>query len=80
MAACSVVRRITVPLMLPVFFLVSILTILGPMQIYDIIVATTNGGPAGHTEVPITQILLAMESITGGVHTINDQSAKAASA
>jgi raffinose/stachyose/melibiose transport system permease protein len=52
--------RITVPLMLPVFFLVSILTVLGTMQIYDIIVSTTNGGPGYHTEVPITRILAAM--------------------
>jgi len=52
--------RITAPLMLPVFFLVSILTILGTMQIYDIIISTTNGGPGYHTEVPITRILAAM--------------------
>jgi raffinose/stachyose/melibiose transport system permease protein len=52
--------KITVPLMLPVFFLVSILTVLGTMQIYDIIAATTNGGPGYHTEVPITRILAAM--------------------
>ena len=48
---------ITVPMMIPVFVLVAILTILGTMQIYDIIAATTNGGPTGHTEVPVTQIL-----------------------
>lgn len=52
--------RITVPLMLPVFFLVSILTVLGTMQIFDIIVSTTQGGPGYHTEVPITRILAAM--------------------
>ena len=52
--------RITVPLMMPVFFLVSILTILGTMQIFDIIISTTNGGPGYHTEVPITRILVAM--------------------
>ncbi len=52
--------KITVPLMLPVFFLVSILTVLGTMQIFEIIVATTNGGPGYHTEVPITRILTAM--------------------
>jgi len=52
--------RITVPLMLPVFFLVSILTVLGTMQIFDIIVSTTKGGPGYHTEVPITRILAAM--------------------
>lgn len=56
----AIFRRITVPLMMPVFFLVSILTILGTMQIFDIIVATTNGGPGYHTEVPVTRILAAM--------------------
>ena len=40
--------------------LVSILTILGTMQIFDIIIATTGGGPGYHTEVPITRILAAM--------------------
>ena len=53
-------RYITVPLMMPVFFLVSILTILGTMQIFDIILATTNGGPGYHTEVPVTRILVTM--------------------
>ena len=53
-------RHITVPLMMPVFFLVSILTILGTMQIYDIIISTTMGGPGSHTEVPITRILFSM--------------------
>ena len=56
----QIFRKITFPLKLPVFFLVSILTVLGTMQIYDIIVATTNGGPGYHTEVPITRILAAM--------------------
>jgi ABC-type sugar transport system permease subunit len=51
---------ITVPHMIPVFVLVSILTILGTMQIYDIIIATTRGGPGYHTEVPITRILHSM--------------------
>ena len=53
-------RNITVPLMIPVFILVSILTILGTMQIFDIIVATTGGGPGYHTEVPITRIVQTM--------------------
>jgi ABC-type sugar transport system permease subunit len=46
--------------MIPVFFLVSILTILGTMQLYDLIISTTQGGPGYHTEVPITRILAAM--------------------
>ncbi len=55
-----VFKRITAPLMIPVFILVSILTILGTMQIFDIIIATTGGGPGYHTEVPITRIVAMM--------------------
>ena len=51
---------ITIPMMIPVLFLVSILTILGTMQIYDIIIATTQGGPGYHTEVPITRIFASL--------------------
>jgi len=56
----QMLRRITVPLMVPVFVLVSILTILGCMQIYALIVATTGGGPGYHTEVPVTRIISSM--------------------
>ena len=52
---------ITCPLMIPVFILVSILTILGTMQIYDLIISMTNGGPEYYTEVPITRILASMQ-------------------
>ena len=52
--------KVTVPLMVPVFVLVVILTILNTMQIYDLIVSLTGGGPGYHTEVPITRILAAM--------------------
>lgn len=53
-------RHITVPLLMPVFIIVSILTILGTMQIFDLIIATTQGGPGYHTEVPITRIFQSM--------------------
>lgn len=56
----AIFRHIIIPLMIPVFFLVSILTILGTMQIFDIVVALTNGGPGGHTEVPIFRIITEM--------------------
>ena len=56
----DIFRRVTVPLMIPVFILVAVLTVLGTMQIYDLIVSTTGGGPGYHTEVPITRILAAM--------------------
>ena len=55
-------KSITTPLMIPVFVLVIILTILGTMQIYDIIYSTTRGGPGYHTEVPITRIMHSMDS------------------
>jgi ABC-type sugar transport system permease subunit len=53
-------RHITLPLLLPVCITVSILTILGTMQIFALIVATTGGGPGYHTEVPITRIFHSM--------------------
>jgi ABC-type sugar transport system permease subunit len=49
-------KCITAPLLIPVFTLVSILTILGSMQIFDLIYSMTRGGPAGYTHVPITKI------------------------
>ncbi len=52
--------RITIPLLLPVCVVVSILTILGTMQIFGLIIATTTGGPGYHTEVPITRIFHSM--------------------
>lgn len=59
-SAWEIFRRITAPLMIPVFVLVMILTVLGTMQIYDIIVATTGGGPGYHTEVPVSRIIARM--------------------
>jgi ABC-type sugar transport system permease subunit len=49
-------KHITIPSMISVFTIVSILTILGTMQIFDLIYSMTRGGPAGHTHVPITRI------------------------
>lgn len=49
--------KITVPLMIPVFILVSVLTILGTMQMYDLVITTTRGGPGFHTEVPMKRIV-----------------------
>ncbi|MDD3192185.1 MAG: sugar ABC transporter permease, partial [Bacilli bacterium] len=49
-------KHITFPCMIPVFTIVTILTILGSMQIFDLIYSMTRGGPAGYTHVPITKI------------------------
>ena len=43
--------------MIPVFVLVSILTILGTMQIYALVITTTGGGPGFLTEVPMKRML-----------------------
>jgi len=58
--AWSRFRHITLPLLVPVCVVVSVLTILGTMQIFALIMATTQGGPAFHTEVPITRIMASM--------------------
>jgi ABC-type sugar transport system permease subunit len=53
-------KNVTIPLMIPVAVLVSILTILGTMQAFVLIIAMTGGGPAYHTEVPVLRILASM--------------------
>jgi len=53
-------RKITLPLMIPVAVLVGILTVLGTMQAFVLIIAMTGGGPAYHTQVPVLRILAAM--------------------
>ncbi|MFA5038049.1 MAG: sugar ABC transporter permease [Candidatus Omnitrophota bacterium] len=54
-------RNVTIPLMIPVFVLVMILTILGSMQVFVLILSMTGGGPGYHTEVPVTRILASMQ-------------------
>ena len=58
--AWQIFKEVTIPMMIPVFVLVAILTILGTMQIFDIIISTTGGGPGYHTEVPVTRIYATM--------------------
>lgn len=53
-------RKITIPLMMPVAVLVAILTVLGTMQGFVLIIAMTDGGPAYHTQVPVLRILASM--------------------
>jgi ABC-type sugar transport system permease subunit len=59
--ALSCFKNITLPLMMPVAVLVAILTILGTMQGFVMIIAMTNGGPAYHTQVPVLRILESMQ-------------------
>ncbi|MBC8473784.1 MAG: sugar ABC transporter permease [Candidatus Omnitrophica bacterium] len=56
----QIFKRVTMPLMMPVFILVSILTVLGTMQVFVLILSMTGGGPGYHTEVPVTRILASM--------------------
>jgi ABC-type sugar transport system permease subunit len=53
-------KKITFPLMIPVAVLVGILTVLGTMQAFVMIIAMTDGGPAYHTQVPMLRILASM--------------------
>lgn len=53
-------RRITVPMMAPVILLVAILTVLGTMQVFALILGLVGGEFAGHTSVPVLRILNSM--------------------
>jgi ABC-type sugar transport system permease subunit len=46
--------------MIPVFVLVSILTILGSMQAFVLVLTMTGGSPALGASVPVTRILHSM--------------------
>lgn len=53
-------RKITLPLMISVAVLVAILTVLGTMQAFVLIISLVGGELAGHTSVPVLRILAAM--------------------
>ncbi len=55
-------KNITIPLMIPVIVLVAILTILGTMQAFVLIIGLVGGELAGHTSVPVLRILASMLS------------------
>jgi ABC-type sugar transport system permease subunit len=59
-SAWQIFKKITLPLMVPVMVLVAILTVLGTMQAFVLIIAMTGGGPGYHTEVPVLRILASM--------------------
>ncbi len=52
--------NVTIPMMMPVILVVVILTILGCMQAFVLILALVNKGLVFHTEVPVTRILSSM--------------------
>jgi ABC-type sugar transport system permease subunit len=53
-------RKVTIPLMIPVIVLVAILTVLGTMQAFVLIIGLVGGELAGHTSVPVLRILASM--------------------
>ncbi|MDD5655358.1 MAG: sugar ABC transporter permease [Candidatus Omnitrophica bacterium] len=53
-------KSVTIPLMILVVVTVMILTVLGTMQAFVLIIAMTGGGPAYHTQVPVLRILASM--------------------
>ncbi|MEW6101301.1 MAG: sugar ABC transporter permease [Candidatus Omnitrophota bacterium] len=53
-------RKITMPMMIPVMVLVAILTVLGTMQAFVLIIGLVGGELAGHTSVPVLRILASM--------------------
>ncbi len=62
--------HVTIPSLIPVATLVFILTLLGTMQTFPLVIAMTNGGPGFHTEVPVTRIYkMAFESYHFGYAT-----------
>ncbi|MBP7216126.1 MAG: sugar ABC transporter permease [Candidatus Omnitrophica bacterium] len=52
--------KVTIPMMIPVIVLVMILTVLGSMQAFVLIIGLVGGELAGHTSVPVLRILAAM--------------------
>jgi len=56
----QVFRNITVPMMVPVILVVAILTVLGSMQVFVLILSMVGQGLVYHTEVPVTRILNSM--------------------
>ncbi len=52
--------NVTIPKMMPVILVVVILTILGSMQVFVLILSMVNKGLVFHTEVPVTRILASM--------------------
>lgn len=53
-------KNVTLPLMIPVIVLVTILTVLGTMQVFALIMGLVGGEFAGHTSVPVSRIFFSM--------------------
>jgi len=55
----QVFRKITLPLVKPILGVVSIMTFLGAMEMFNLVMAMTGGGPGYSTEVPVLHIYRA---------------------
>lgn len=53
--------NVTMPMMVPVMLVVVILTVLGAMQAFILVLSMVGQGLVFHTEVPVTRILAAMQ-------------------
>lgn len=53
--------NVTIPMMIPVILVVVILTILGSMQVFILVMSMVSQGLGYHTEVPVTRILAEMQ-------------------
>ena len=53
-------KNVTLPMMVPVLAVVVVLTILGSMQVFVLILSMIGQGLVYHTEVPVTRILASM--------------------
>lgn len=56
----KVFTHVTIPMMIPVILVVVILTVLGSMQVFVLVLSMVGQGLGYHTEVPVTRILSAM--------------------
>lgn len=50
-------RHVTIPLIAPVVTVNLVLTLVGLLKVYDIVLALTDGGPAGSTQTIVYQVL-----------------------
>ena len=60
--AWKMLINIIIPMMLPVIMVVVILTILGCMQVFVLIMTLVSEGLVNHTDVPVTRIFSAMQN------------------
>jgi ABC-type sugar transport system permease subunit len=58
--AWKIFTNVTIPMILPVILVVMVLTILGSMQVFILVLSMVNEGLVNHTDVPVIRILSSM--------------------